>query len=234
MSRFIRFSRNIIGRDFVVGDIHGCFPLLEQLLAKVRFDPEQDRLFSVGDMVDRGPESARALEFLAKPWFHAILGNHEQMVIDAVAEMLDNDLYFYSGGAWFFGLSKSEQQEFAVAFRELPVAIELESVHGLIGLVHAECPLSDWKDFTSRLQDESDPLRYIEAQAIWGRTRISSGRTDTVDNIAFVFCGHTVLCKPAQLGNHLFIDTGAVFGGRLTMVNLTNFHYAQVAREGSE
>jgi len=39
-----------------------------------------DQLFSVGDLVDRGPESHRVLEWLARPWFFAICGNHDFMV----------------------------------------------------------------------------------------------------------------------------------------------------------
>ena len=45
--RMERVARNRLGRDFVIGDVHGCFRTLEQCLAAVRFDPERDRLFSV-------------------------------------------------------------------------------------------------------------------------------------------------------------------------------------------
>jgi hypothetical protein len=65
------------GRDFVVGDLHGCFDLLDRLLEIVRFDPANDRLFSVGDLVDRCPDSFRCISFLGSPWFHAVEGNHE-------------------------------------------------------------------------------------------------------------------------------------------------------------
>lgn len=54
-----RFAVNQSGRDFAVGDIHGCFSKLEAALRRVGFIPEKDRLFSVGDLVDRGPESHR-------------------------------------------------------------------------------------------------------------------------------------------------------------------------------
>jgi serine/threonine protein phosphatase 1 len=60
-----------------VGDIHGHFQRLQQCLEAVGFDPAVDRLFSVGDLVDRGPHSEAALDWLAQPWFHAVQGNHE-------------------------------------------------------------------------------------------------------------------------------------------------------------
>lgn len=76
-----RFARNVAGRDFAVGDIHGCFSYLERSLEVIGFDEGVDRLFSVGDLVDRGPESDQVLTWLGKPWFHAICGNHEVMAI---------------------------------------------------------------------------------------------------------------------------------------------------------
>ncbi len=46
---------NQAGRDFVVGDVHGCFRTLECALLEIEFDPSRDRLFGVGDLVNRGP-----------------------------------------------------------------------------------------------------------------------------------------------------------------------------------
>ena len=57
-------ARNRAGRDFVAGDIHGCYRTLERALAGVGFEPGQDRLFSAGDLVNRGPHSTEALERL--------------------------------------------------------------------------------------------------------------------------------------------------------------------------
>ncbi len=42
---------------WVVGDIHGCFSMLMKRLRECRFDPQQDLLVSVGDLIDRGPDS---------------------------------------------------------------------------------------------------------------------------------------------------------------------------------
>jgi serine/threonine protein phosphatase 1 len=100
----LRFPLNDQGRDFVVGDIHGMFQHLTQLLDKIGFDEEHDRLFSVGDLVDRGPESKRALEWLDKPWFYACRGNHEQFAIDSDdPEQLDVWVN-YNGGEWWLDL----------------------------------------------------------------------------------------------------------------------------------
>ena len=70
----LRFAQNTVGRDFAVGDIHGCFTELQRGLDTIGFDAGTDRLFSVGD-----PESHPALRWLDKPWFHEICGNNDFM-----------------------------------------------------------------------------------------------------------------------------------------------------------
>ena len=56
------FTANAHGRDFVVGDVHGCFRTLERALTELQFDPTRDRLFGVGDLVARGPHSLEAVD----------------------------------------------------------------------------------------------------------------------------------------------------------------------------
>lgn len=64
--------------DLVIGDIHGCWEELQELLQKVG-PGATDRIVSVGDMVDRGPESRRVLEwFRTTPNAQALMGNHER------------------------------------------------------------------------------------------------------------------------------------------------------------
>ena len=71
------YARNENGRDFVVSDIHGCYDTLMVELAQIDFDQHKDRLFSVGDLVDRGPDSLKCLKLIEEPWFHPVIGNHE-------------------------------------------------------------------------------------------------------------------------------------------------------------
>ena len=65
--------------DYAVGDIQGCLEPLQYLLEKVSFNPEKDMLWSVGDLVNRGPESLETLRFCYKLGsnFRMVLGNHD-------------------------------------------------------------------------------------------------------------------------------------------------------------
>ena len=64
---------------FAIGDVHGCYQPLRRLLGKIRFNPQADRLWLVGDVVNRGPESLETLRFL-HAHRHCVtltLGNHD-------------------------------------------------------------------------------------------------------------------------------------------------------------
>lgn len=78
---------NVEGRDFVVGDLHGCFDELTKLMKYVRFDIKKDRLFSTGDLIDRGPRSKECLALLGQPWFYPVLGNHEDLLLTKIKLM---------------------------------------------------------------------------------------------------------------------------------------------------
>ena len=125
------FNKNPHGRDFVVGDLHGMFSLLESLLEKLDFDPDSDRVFSVGDLIDRGPESYRVLEFLDKPWFHSIKGNHEMMLLEAKhKKTIYHSWVKNNGGEWWQDIDQASQNEIRKRIQELPVAMEVTSESG--------------------------------------------------------------------------------------------------------
>lgn len=220
-----RFALNQRGRDLVVGDIHGMFEHLERLLDSIAFDESADRLFSVGDLVDRGPDSRSTLRWLAYSWFHACRGNHEQFVLDSGSPE-DRALWTRSnGGAWWLELDAEEQTRFRAAIARLPLAMEVSTASGLVGIVHAGVPpLLSWDRFMELLEaGDQEAMLY----AMWSRRRLQSVDSSLVSGrVEQIYCGHTPTRGTVRLGNVLHIDTGAVYAyenfidARLTAVEV--------------
>lgn len=227
-----RFRMNHLGRDLVIGDLHGCMGQLHRALADADFDPARDRLFSVGDLVDRGEDSHGASELLEKPWFHAVRGNHEQMWIDTYSDgdPTPRSLDVCCGRNdrdWWLHLSVFQRQSLLDRYRMMPIVIEIETVRGLVGLVHAEVSLGvTWPAFVASLSESSG--RNAVA-AIWARRRFQNGDCFGVKGIDRVFVGHNITPLPLMRGNVFYIDTGAMIASPsdegfgpfgLTMVNV--------------
>lgn len=211
----MRFSANTAGRDIAVGDIHGHFSGLVHALEQIRFDPQVDRLFSVGDLVDRGKESEQALEWLAKPWFHAIQGNHESICMWAIEG--DKRYSMYTAD-WLDRLPIEKQLDFLYTFMELPLIIEVETPQGLVGITHADYPFTDWEHLIKNKIDTAET--YI---CQWSRERIDNNHQEHIKNIRAVIHGHTPLQKMLVLGNSFFIDTAGWMpkeGGFFTLLDL--------------
>lgn len=204
-----RFDKNETGRDLIVGDVHGHFTKLRAALENVGFSPESgDRLFSVGDLVDRGPESIAALDWLAEPWFHAIRGNHEDMLCMYLDGDCDEALYRQNGGGWFIGLTPEKRADVAGWLRTLPLAIEISTDNGVVAVVHADCPTPTWGQFKTTLAHPEMGPRAAMA-CTWSRNRAQGVDLGAVADVRAVVVGHTPMDRHTTMDNVHFIDTGA-------------------------
>jgi len=213
MATLIKHDRNEKGRDFFVGDIHGQYELLMEAMARVGFDKARDRLFSVGDLIDRGSDSFECLSLAFEPWFYGVRGNHEMLAYDALNEGTGQawDLWQINGGSWVYLHGVHEVRTILnAALEHLPYAREVEVTGKRIGIVHAEPP-SDWG--LIELNGHA-----IKQELVWSRAKISRMDCTPVAGIDAVVVGHTILEQPTALGNVHYIDTGAFHTCRLTLI----------------
>ena len=216
-----RVPANPRGRDLAVGDVHGHFSRLQQALDAVAFNPRTDRLFSVGDLVDRGPGSEQAPAWLDQPWFHAVQGNHEALAIAHVrGQWLDHELYRASGGGWFLDLAPQRQAQFAAVFERMPLALQLDTPDGAVGLLHADCPFEHWQQLCEHLKHP--PAAEVQEVCQWSRRRLQQDDARGVGGLRALVVGHTPLREVRVLGNVWHIDTGGWARGHFSLLDLAS------------
>ena len=214
-----KLKKNTTGTDYFVGDIHGCYEQLMEALEKITFNPDVDRLISVGDLVNRGPDSVKCLNLLKETWFHAVFGNHEDMMIKSFRHEWSTYNYVQNGGKWFFHLPYEEQEQLVLlADAKMTLVIEVETDIGIIGVIHANAP-DDWQKYHRLNNDEDFFDDNLVEDTIWGRRRIYGGQDGRVNGIDYVIVGHTPVVDVTVLDNIVYIDTGAVYDGSLTILS---------------
>lgn len=198
---------------WVVSDIHCCYQCLMDALKRRHFNPYEDLLISVGDIIDRGPDCVKCLQLMDEKWFRAVRGNHEQMALDAI-ENNDFALWMSNGGIWFSALEdKRNALRLLNACRDLPHIIEITCANGLNVIAHADYPAAEyvWN-------------KPVSAQRVlWDRDRLMGfmvGKGQGIQGADHFWFGHTPLDKRYDFNNLHYIDTGAVFDGFLTLVQL--------------
>jgi len=207
----LTLEKNLQGRDFVVGDLHGHASLLQRRLAELDFDASVDRVICVGDLIDRGPESAASLALLDEPWFYSVLGNHELLMYSGFKEENNKHrmMWLQHGGEWIANTNPSQWPDWFEKIATLPLAIEVTgSDDKTYGIIHADFPRLDWSEIT---QLDEGELK----QCIWGRDHFKSRSKHHVAGIDYLIHGHNVCEKELLLGNRYYIEAGAYLGNEL-------------------
>jgi serine/threonine protein phosphatase 1 len=215
-------------RAYIVGDVHGRLDLLDALIDRIHSDldarPKVDTLLVfVGDLIDRGPDSAGVVERLrtyrrdgVRPVF--LLGNHEEVVL----RILAGDAPLIEKWRWFGG--SETLQSYGVD----PDRVKLMSDDEALATVRAAIPAEHagfFRDFgdTLRFGDylivhagvrPGVPLeRQTQQDLRWIREPFLGDRGD---HGFVVVHGHTITNAVEELPNRIGIDTGAYATGRLT------------------
>ncbi|WP_196160862.1 metallophosphoesterase [Reinekea sp. G2M2-21] len=226
--RLERFGKNPKGgRDFVIPDLHGELEIFLDAMRHIQLDEAKDRVFFLGDLIDRGPHSVACLRLLERDCFRSILGNHEDMFLEALTTR-DYAHWFQNGGTWAReyivgednrGLTIANDDLWYIAQLawDLPLGMTVEVGDQTFGLIHADA----YGDFEDACRNEES--------ALWGRMRSKFKDDRPVTGVDHVFCGHTIVAAPETLGNVTFLDLGATKNKKLTIVDLN-----EVVRNGLE
>ena len=230
--RLLNDFRHEAGPFDVIGDVHGCRAELETLLDRLGYAIERDangrpvdaahpdgrRAVFVGDLVDRGPDSPGVLRLVmgmvAAGHAFAVPGNHENKLVRALS---GRNVQVTHGLAETLEQLAREPEEFRarveVFCRELVSHLVLDA--GRLVVAHAGLKQAYHGRASAR----------VRGFALYGET---TGETDefglpvrypwTNDyrGTAMVLYGHTPTPEPEWVNNTMCLDTGCVFGGRLT------------------
>ena len=204
------------GRLLAIGDIHGCNHKLQRLLARIDFDPNADTLVFIGDYIDRGPDVRGVIETiinLKETCKNVIFlrGNHEELFLNYYREGQDEELFFANGGGITlssYGLTVAD----ARAGRGFP-----ENHLRLIPFLPFSYETEVYFFVHAGLRPGLPIARQSPEDLLWIRHEFIDSEYDFGKTVVF---GHTALHEPLLEKNKICIDTGAVYGGCLTCIEL--------------
>lgn len=227
----------VIAVHYAIGDIHGCFGLLEQLWGEIEADArrrlkegERATVVFLGDYVDRGPDSRRVLEWCERlrceppawcvPVF--LLGNHEALMLEFARSgafgayedwvMNGGDAALESFGIPLGEISGVAKQLRRILHGEFAELFEsLQRSHQVPGFLFVHAGINP--EVSLAAQDPED-LIWIREPFLWS----------TADFGVRVVHGHTITAAPEVeiLANRINVDTGAFLRGTLSAVVLQN------------
>jgi serine/threonine protein phosphatase 1 len=207
---------------FVIGDVHGCLPLMERMLRQA---PEDHRIILVGDYVDRGENSAEVLrELSTRPDIVCLKGNHEDMLLRFLQDPVRE------GGRWIrygglqtlasFGIGgvrlQMTEDELKDCQNRLTAAMGVEMIGWLAGLKSSVLS-GNVLVVHAAADPRVPPDLQKEDTLMWGHPEFA--RTPRRDGV-WVVHGHTIVPKATASLGRIAIDTGAFATGTLSAVCL--------------
>jgi bis(5'-nucleosyl)-tetraphosphatase (symmetrical) len=185
----------MVETHFVVGDVQGCADELRDLLAAAKFDPARHRLGFVGDLINRGPDSHGVLELARRYDARVVIGNHEEALLaghtgdtmDRVRAQLGADL-----DAWLAWM------------RALPTFLRFDDGGAGMILVHAGIA-------PGKRPEECTRAELTRIRTVDGKPWFESWHGPET-----VIFGHWARLGKVDRPLAKGLDTGCVYGGRLT------------------
>ena len=198
----------------VVGDIHGCLKPLQRLLEKIELQPGDELVF-IGDYIDRGPQSREVVDYLLGLPYRCVflLGNHEKMLLDYLSGN-DEGLFLPNGGMATLRSYGGEVSGIPPA--HLSFFSKLRPIY--------ETP--EYLFVHAGIRPMVPPDKQELEDLVWIRQEFFQFIGRFPKPVVF---GHTPLRSVLLLPDRIGIDTGCVYGGKLTCLKLPQREVIQVA-----
>jgi serine/threonine protein phosphatase 1 len=209
-------------KTFIIGDIHGCLGMLKRLMDRIAWSKDRDALIFLGDYIDRGEDPKGVVDYIlglraGSSRVECLKGNHEAMFLDFLSGK--NREMFLANRGWktleSYGTYDPLADESSIPpvhlafYQSLRLYIELDEYY----VVHA--------GFRPGLAIEEQ----TEEDLIWIRKDFIYSGYDFGKKVIF---GHTPFNEPLITKNKIGLDTGAVYGNRLTCLELPEERFHQV------
>ncbi len=211
-------------KSFVIGDLHGCRDMLEEMLSLIPWDSEKDNLIFIGDYIDRGDDSKGVIDTLinlkeSSPNIHCLLGNHESLFLEYLLGRNENS-FLINGGVATLNSYRVDGKinippEHILFIESLKALVELDDYY----IVHA--------GLMPGIEIDKQSLK----DKLWIREDFIFSEYDFGKKVIF---GHTPFPSPYIAENKIGLDTGAVFGNKLTCIELPDEKFYYVGSKRSE
>lgn len=239
-------------RKLIIGDIHGNFDKLIDVLTEANYNKDNDVLYSVGDLCDRGTQNLKVLEWVMQNDVKMVVGNHDLWLQNYLFSGHPSMHWLFTNGGTFTykevkNLEENKKLEIAEFLKSKPYLIEEDNFI----IVHGGFPSTVEKYEDLNFFRNERPTIDIFADAdyenlTWDRSYFSSAILDAewennnpkraslrnpIDFDKWVFVGHTPLASKVPFINQKYkiiaIDTGAAYSGPLTIMDMNTHEYWQ-------
>jgi serine/threonine protein phosphatase 1 len=203
-----------VRKIFAIGDIHGCFDKLRALISQLEINNSTDTLIFLGDYIDRGPQSVDVVDYLlhlSQKGLKTVLlkGNHEAMFLDYLSGK--NKLTFLANGGC--ATLDNYMQNMNRSLNAIIPPSHIDFLQSLHLYYETEAYI-----FVHAGLAPGVPLdQQQEIDLLWIRDRFINAICNFGKKVIF---GHTPFKEPFITKNKIGIDTGAVYGNKLTCVEL--------------